>query len=77
MKENLTISESTIEVRKFYNRFKLNVSTDFKEAPDNIVAEMEVHAFPLFDEEMMVISRRDNDRDLYTEAEKPFLEGRM
>ncbi len=43
--DKLTMRKSTLDVLRFYNRFKLNLSEKFKEPPDHVAVEVEFMYF--------------------------------
>ena len=71
------MGESTVSVKRYYNRFGLGVSQIFKDLPDHIAAELEFMFFLSFNEGKFVSDGCDEERKLCIDYEKKFLEEHM
>lgn len=67
------MGESTIAVKKFYKKFRLAISRQFKDLPDHIGAELEFMYFLSLNESKFVLNGRNQERNLCIKYEKEFL----
>lgn len=70
IEERFLISESTIHVKRFYNRFELNVPDEFRDLPDHIPTDLELIRCLSFNEGMPVGSGRNYERNVYIDGQK-------
>ncbi len=75
--DRLTMRESTLDVLRFYNRFKLNLSEEFKEPPDHVAVELEFMYFLTSEEVKAWRKGNQTEAYRYLEAEAEFLSNHL